>query len=127
MSYCLYRYFIVFFLYFLVADFSYLLQIVQICHIDLIIKKYKTFSQYFHLNFSAAKAPFLARFSVKKCGVKELENLGLEESYGSDNDGTPQHWQACIFKVGDDVRQVNKKYTFTTYPKHSDYITLKSL
>eukprot|EP00106_Octopus_bimaculoides_P007153 XP_014774595.1 PREDICTED: phosphatidylinositol 4-kinase alpha-like isoform X3 [Octopus bimaculoides] len=54
---------------------------------------------------SAAKAPFLARFSVKKCGVKELENLGLEESYGSENDGTPQHWQACIFKVGDDVRQ----------------------
>lgn len=24
---------------------------------------------------SAAKAPFLARFDVRKCGIKELENM----------------------------------------------------
>ncbi|VDM71135.1 unnamed protein product, partial [Strongylus vulgaris] len=29
-------------------------------------------------NFSAAKAPFLARFKVKQCGVEELERIGLE-------------------------------------------------
>lgn len=28
--------------------------------------------------FSAAKAPFLARFKVRRCGVQELERIGLE-------------------------------------------------
>ena len=76
---------------------------------------------------SAAKAPFLARFRVKDCGVRELETLGLKENPellstttssnsiaaaggpGPSSKPTPSmstvHWQACIFKVGDDVRQ----------------------
>ncbi|UYV78927.1 PI4KA [Cordylochernes scorpioides] len=56
---------------------------------------------------SAAKAPFLARFKVKKCGMKEMDNLALSGSPDATcipNDG-PETWQAAIFKVGDDVRQ----------------------
>ena len=84
--------------------------------------------------FSAAKAPFLAKFKVRRCGVTELESIGmmpdeeedeLNSSQGppasaaaaaavdrrfsifhSSSDVRPGHWQACIFKVGDDVRQV---------------------
>lgn len=61
--------------------------------------------------FSAAKAPFLARFKVKRCGVKELETLGMSSSSSSTIDvkGNVEpavDWQAAIFKVGDDVRQV---------------------
>ena len=83
---------------------------------------------------SAAKAPFLARFKVRRCGVTELENIGMmpdeEEDdwasssgpasasvvaasdrrfsifHPSSSDIRPGHWQAAIFKVGDDVRQV---------------------
>ncbi|XP_030847458.1 phosphatidylinositol 4-kinase alpha isoform X1 [Strongylocentrotus purpuratus] len=56
---------------------------------------------------SAAKAPFLARFKVQKCGVHGLESLGMK---GLDSDAVSrslkaQIWEACIFKVGDDVRQ----------------------
>ncbi|KAG1666136.1 Phosphatidylinositol 4-kinase alpha [Nymphon striatum] len=61
---------------------------------------------------SAAKAPFLARFKVKKCGIHELESQGLACN-DSENDeassvkslSSNQYWQGCIFKVGDDVRQ----------------------
>ena len=86
--------------------------------------------------FSAAKAPFLAKFKVRRCGVTELETIGMmpeeEEDelassqgsasasaaavaavdrrfsifHSSSSDVRPGHWQACIFKVGDDVRQV---------------------
>lgn len=73
-------------------------------------------------SFSAAKAPFLARFKVKRCGVSELENLGMgvnaptttttssanqsrELSFVT-GDESNVYWQAAIFKVGDDVRQV---------------------
>ena len=31
---------------------------------------------------SAAKAPFLARFRVKKCGIAELESLNTQEENG---------------------------------------------
>ena len=80
-----------------------------------------------HPRCSAAKAPFLARFRVKQCGVRELETLGLKDNpeilsgthssnsiaaarpgVNMPNNGpsmSSQHWQACIFKVGDDVRQ----------------------
>ncbi|KAJ8042770.1 Phosphatidylinositol 4-kinase alpha [Holothuria leucospilota] len=53
---------------------------------------------------SAAKAPFLAKFSVRKCGVKELENVGM---HGSSEVTKKKDLmtEACIFKVGDDVRQ----------------------
>jgi phosphatidylinositol 4-kinase len=53
---------------------------------------------------SAAKAPFLARFKVQRCGVAELERIGLQARIDAD---LPSDlcWQAAIFKVGDDVRQ----------------------
>jgi phosphatidylinositol 4-kinase len=63
---------------------------------------------------SAAKAPFLAKFRVRKCGVQELEQINTEVADETDDhllqqtntkldDGS--YTQACIFKVGDDVRQ----------------------
>ncbi|KIH46176.1 phosphatidylinositol 3- and 4-kinase, partial [Ancylostoma duodenale] len=69
---------------------------------------------------SAAKAPFLARFKVRRCGVQELERIGLEAQSQEKGKPPPPRadlnelkkvtdantcWQAAIFKVGDDVRQ----------------------
>lgn len=62
---------------------------------------------------SAAKAPYLARFRVQRCGITELETMAMEVSNNPDSqiDGPrlnslgPEAWQAAIFKVGDDVRQ----------------------
>ncbi|XP_073997967.1 phosphatidylinositol 4-kinase III alpha isoform X1 [Rhodnius prolixus] len=59
---------------------------------------------------SAAKAPYLARFKVKKCGINDLESMALAvssgESEGADRPSIGlELWQAAIFKVGDDVRQ----------------------
>ncbi len=59
---------------------------------------------------SAAKAPYLAKFRVKRCGIQELESLGMGGDVDSDDDpksDNSRYWQACIFKVGDDVRQVS--------------------
>uniref|UniRef100_A0AAY5F3V7 Phosphatidylinositol 4-kinase alpha n=1 Tax=Electrophorus electricus TaxID=8005 RepID=A0AAY5F3V7_ELEEL len=50
---------------------------------------------------SAAKAPYLAKFKVKRCGVSELEKEGV---YSSES-AREVCWQAAIFKVGDDCRQ----------------------
>lgn len=59
---------------------------------------------------SAAKAPYLARFKVSRCGIKELEQLAMAVSnQGNSKDNVvklgAEMWQAAIFKVGDDVRQ----------------------
>ena len=48
---------------------------------------------------------------MRKCGFHELENMGLQNpnnalSFGQNDSMSSQYWQACIFKVGDDVRQV---------------------
>lgn len=37
-------------------------------------------------NFSAAKAPFLARFKVKRCEVVELESMGLSAHNNGEED-----------------------------------------
>nr|CAD7405817.1 unnamed protein product [Timema poppensis] len=60
---------------------------------------------------SAAKAPYLARFRVRRCGINELENMAMAVSnHNSPHNSTAsglgvELWQAAIFKVGDDVRQ----------------------
>ena len=55
---------------------------------------------------SAAKAPYLAKFLVKKCTLWELEEIGTAEDPSARvPKDAPEYWQAAIFKVGDDVRQ----------------------
>ncbi|KAL0266294.1 UNVERIFIED_CONTAM: hypothetical protein PYX00_008881 [Menopon gallinae] len=59
---------------------------------------------------SAAKAPYLAKFKVLRCGISELEALALAVSDSPTktlniNTKGQESWQAAIFKVGDDVRQ----------------------
>ncbi|XP_049821823.1 phosphatidylinositol 4-kinase alpha isoform X3 [Aethina tumida] len=56
---------------------------------------------------SAAKAPYLAKFKVMKCGINELENIAMAVSSNQQKELSlgPELWQAAIFKVGDDVRQ----------------------
>lgn len=62
--------------------------------------------------YSAAKAPYLARFRVNRCGIKELETTALTISnqqvgkYTSEEDRhlnsvgiEHEMWQAAIFKV----------------------------
>lgn len=58
--------------------------------------------------FSAAKAPYLARFRVRRCGIKQLESLAMAVSEKEEeepskelmNVGTGvEMWQAAIFKV----------------------------
>lgn len=54
---------------------------------------------------SAAKAPFLARFKVRHCGIAELESRAMSSTFRTETALGHEYWQAAIFKVGDDVRQ----------------------
>lgn len=60
--------------------------------------------------FSAAKAPYLARFRVRKCGINELEQTAMAISNHQSSNSTEKFvdtptimgmetWQAAIFKV----------------------------
>lgn len=54
---------------------------------------------------SAAKAPYLARFVVQRITLTELEQLGKVAGKKIEANMALQYKSACIFKVGDDVRQ----------------------
>ncbi|KAI3386775.1 hypothetical protein SNEBB_004775 [Seison nebaliae] len=57
---------------------------------------------------SAAKAPYLANFTVRHCPIEDLEDLGKMEDMNEimrKVSMNPERQQACIFKVGDDCRQ----------------------
>ena len=71
--------------------------------------------------FSAAKAPFLAKFRVKHCGIHGLERLAEGGLVDFEEENTQEYWQACIFKVGDDVRQV---WTVTFHAKSQYFVLL---
>lgn len=77
-----------------------------------IIKNFKDLITF--ILFSAAKAPYLARFKVRKVGIKELEDLAMsvsdEDVQDGSSDTSPNEndpfkpsptdvWQAAIFKV----------------------------
>ncbi len=53
---------------------------------------------------SAAKAPYLARFIVQRIKLSDLEKIG-KNGLKIEPDLSLQYKSACIFKVGDDVRQ----------------------
>lgn len=64
----------------------------------------------YKIYFSAAKAPYLARFRVRKCGINELEQtaMAISNQQTSGNSGKfidsssmmgLETWQAAIFKV----------------------------
>ncbi|KAM7298749.1 phosphatidylinositol 4-kinase alpha-like [Ixodes scapularis] len=61
---------------------------------------------------SAAKAPFRAKFKVRKVGIEKVQEIATsgykdlrDAGMFSVADMRKEHWQAAIFKVGDDVRQ----------------------
>ncbi|KAH7939075.1 hypothetical protein HPB52_005251 [Rhipicephalus sanguineus] len=61
---------------------------------------------------SAAKAPFRAKFKVRSVGIEKVQEIATagykdlrDAGYFTAADLRREHWQAAIFKVGDDVRQ----------------------
>ncbi|XP_064490203.1 phosphatidylinositol 4-kinase alpha-like isoform X2 [Ornithodoros turicata] len=61
---------------------------------------------------SAAKAPFRAKFKVRKVGIEKVQEIATSGYKDLSDSGMlftadmrKDHWQAAIFKVGDDVRQ----------------------
>lgn len=73
-------------------------------------KYFLEFRENFHNHFSAAKAPFLVRFKVLRCGIQKLERLGIaahqrkptpeaDIRFLSRSDDSPVCWQSAIFKV----------------------------
>lgn len=53
---------------------------------------------------SAAKAPYLARFTCQRIQLSELENM-CKTGKSVEPNLSLQYTSACIFKVGDDCRQ----------------------
>jgi len=56
---------------------------------------------------SAAKAPYRATFRVQTVGIERVEHCA-DPDYVFIPDSTNEYPQMAIFKVGDDVRQVEK-------------------
>ncbi|KAH7932980.1 hypothetical protein HPB49_006149 [Dermacentor silvarum] len=61
---------------------------------------------------SAAKAPFRAKFKVRSVGIEKVQEIATagykdlrDAGFFTAADLRKEHWQAAIFKVGDDVRQ----------------------
>ena len=69
--------------------------------------------------FSAAKAPYRATFRVQTVGIDQVEHCA-DPDYEFISDASNQYFQMAIFKVGDDVRQVNenKNILFSEYVHH---------
>lgn len=61
--------------------------------------------------FSAAKAPYRAKFRVQTVGIDEVERCGHSD-FELMSDFSQQYSQMAIFKVGDDVRQVKTNENF---------------
>lgn len=58
-------------------------------------------------NSSAAKAPYRATFRVQTVGIEHVEHCA-DPDFELMQDFSNQYSQMAIFKVGDDVRQVNR-------------------
>lgn len=63
---------------------------------------------------SAAKAPFLARFKIRHCGVKEMEGIAMSayQEVGSNDEFSPQ-------TAGDELQHGKKKHHFPHYHRRS--------
>lgn len=53
--------------------------------------------------FSAAKAPFLARFKARHCGVNELERVALECYQNAERNGTSTEADLQTISRGDEM------------------------
>lgn len=75
--------------------------------------------QWRYYTCSAAKAPYLARFRVQRCGIKELEKVAMAVSHQQSSQSqqhntkdlvygsmTNEMWQAAIFKVSTKTTQI---------------------
>lgn len=86
------------------------MQRLLLCSIDEIPEINEKVLTALETHFSAAKAPFLARFKVRRCGVQELERIGIaahqhdrppeaDVRFLARSEDSRVCWQAAIFKV----------------------------